>query len=271
MSSEKTLNLVLQKAELSLKFVQRHGYETILYVDEESANFLKHLPYDTVKIIKPSLLKRISPHFWSVGKIYAYSQTRKPFVHIDFDVFLFEDFVKWYNNWPFFSFAKEKWTKTLSKPFAKLIEHCVPEISNVDYLYSYNCSVFGGKDFNSINKAARKTLSVLLNHQREFIEYTEKHFLKVYKAAGVMPWYLALLLEQVIFIHILMHEQNLIEFPTITGTKDSLDDFISDFKKLKMFHLWGDELKTTIQTCFGSETFLKIIEKYFYTNCCKIQ
>lgn len=263
MRSEKEQDIVTKKAKLSLKFAKKHNYQTVLFVDEQSFKLFESLPYDEIKIINSSLTKKISQHYWSFSKLYAYSQMKEPFVHIDFDVFMFSDFLKPYVNWPYFAFDKEKWTKNIGLPAKHLFQKYFPQLEKYEIKYSYNCSVVGGSNYESFNKAAEQTIRFIKKHQETFIKHAEINFVKTYKTEGILPWYLSLLFEQIIFIHLLMNNENLIELPTIIGTKDSIDDVIKDSKKLNMFHLWGDEMKSVVQTTFGTDKFLEIIESHF--------
>lgn len=263
MSSEKEQNAVIQKAKLSLKFAKQHEYQTVLFVDEKSLKLFEGLSYDEIRIIDSLLVADVSQHFWSLGKIYAYSEMKEPFVHIDFDVFMFEDFLKPYISWPYFAFVKEKWTKTLTYPSTEIYKKHLPKQEKYEIKYSYNCGVIGGTNYKAFNAAAQETIVLLKNHQEEFITHAETNFLVKYKTEGLLSWYLALLFEQVIFIHVLMYNENIIELPTIAGTRDTVNDVIKDFKTLNMFHLWGDEMKNIIHTCFGQETFLKMLESNF--------
>jgi hypothetical protein len=261
--------LVVKKATLSLKLIQKHNYQSVLFVDKQSKELFAHLPYDEIKIIPSSLTSRVPSHFWSLGKLYAYSKINEPFAHLDFDVFMFEDFLISYKDWPYYAYCKEKWTKSLAYPSKHLFQIYMPELAKFKELYSYNCCVFGGKNWEVINRAADKTIALILKRKKQYITHAESNFKSVYKTDGILPWYLALLFEQIIFIHFLMEEQNLINFPTIAGTKDSIDDVIRDFKKLKMFHLWGDEMKHVVRTCFGYNTFVEILDAYSSKKCCK--
>lgn len=267
MCTKKQQELVVKKAELSLKFVKQHEYKTVLFVDKKSLKLFQHLPYDEFRIVKSSLTKKISQHYWSLGKLYAYSEMKEPFVHIDFDVFMFEDFLKPYISWPYFAFDKEKWTKNLTSPTVHIFEKYLPQLEKYEIRYSHNCSVLGGTNYKAINQAAQETITLIKKYQKQFITHAETNFVAKYKTEGILPWYLALLFEQIIFIYLLMVNQNLLELPTIAGTKDSIDDSIKDFKKLNMFHLWGDEMKNVIETCFGQMTFLNMLESNFLKKC----
>lgn len=49
------------------------------------------LPYDSVRIVLDDL-NEYDPLFWALGKIYAYSIQKEPFIHVDGDVYIWDKF-----------------------------------------------------------------------------------------------------------------------------------------------------------------------------------
>lgn len=77
---------------LSVETARRHYPDTVLYTDADGARLLVDalaLPFGRVS----TLLDRIAgrdPGWWHLGKLCAYREQRKPFLHIDGDAFLWQ-------------------------------------------------------------------------------------------------------------------------------------------------------------------------------------
>jgi hypothetical protein len=77
---------------LSVETAKPHFSETALYTDDIGAKILIEdlgLKFDHV-YIDLNVLSRYDPEWWAVGKIYTYLLQTEPFVHIDYDVFMWK-------------------------------------------------------------------------------------------------------------------------------------------------------------------------------------
>jgi hypothetical protein len=75
---------------LSVRTAQRHYPDTLLVTDDAGANLLVNrlgLRFGNVSTDLNDLRKE-DPHWWTLGKLYAYRSQRQPFIHLDNDVFL---------------------------------------------------------------------------------------------------------------------------------------------------------------------------------------
>lgn len=75
---------------LSVETARRHGKTTCLITDDLGAKVLiedLNLPFDRVST-DLNKLAYSDPDWWAIGKVYSYSIQKKPFMHIDSDVFL---------------------------------------------------------------------------------------------------------------------------------------------------------------------------------------
>src|SRR5436190_8301115 len=78
---------------LSLGTAQKHYPDTLLVTDDCGAELLigqLELPFRTVSV-ELNELDRDDPHWWTLGKLHAYRSQRQPFIHIDSDVFLWDE------------------------------------------------------------------------------------------------------------------------------------------------------------------------------------
>lgn len=81
---------------LSVETARRHGGTTCLVTDDVGARVLVdglNLPFDCVTMDLNAMACSDSD-WWALGKVYTYSLQRKPFVHIDSDVFLWSPLPK---------------------------------------------------------------------------------------------------------------------------------------------------------------------------------
>lgn len=77
---------------LSVKLGERHFDETALYTDDYGARLLVDglgLEFNELST-GLNILDNYNPEWWALGKILTYSMESKPFVHIDYDVYLWK-------------------------------------------------------------------------------------------------------------------------------------------------------------------------------------
>lgn len=79
---------------LSLETARQNFERTELYTDDEGASLLIDTMGLEFDYVSTSLngLEYINPEFWALGKVYTYKMQQSPFVHIDSDVFIWNDF-----------------------------------------------------------------------------------------------------------------------------------------------------------------------------------
>lgn len=78
---------------LSALLVKSYGYEIDLYCDEKSYELYKNIPYNNIHVVDYSS-DNIKSDFWVWCKIKTQSMINEPYIHIDGDVFLFNDILK---------------------------------------------------------------------------------------------------------------------------------------------------------------------------------
>jgi len=82
----------LYSCTLSFECARRHFDETILYTDDAGAELLidkLKLPFKKV-FTSLNDIDHYDSSWWTVGKLYTYSMQRRPFIHIDNDVYLWK-------------------------------------------------------------------------------------------------------------------------------------------------------------------------------------
>lgn len=120
-------------------------------------------------------IKRIPPEFWAWGKLVAYTEQDKPFVHLDNDVFLWDPLPErildarlcFQSHEPFnekgylyYNMLKYCWDDAPVKP-KKILENEVED-------FAYNCGICGGWDldfFAEWRECSREYIFALENQQ----------------------------------------------------------------------------------------------------------
>lgn len=257
---------VVKLATTSHKFIKKHNFRSLFYIDKKLADKFAHIPYDEVRYFKESDFEGIYNTFWSAGKLIAAAETTEPYFHIDLDVFLFTDQIKKIENEPFMCLHSEPWLVPkfydVNKTF---FEEYFPELADDKRVQSYNYGIFGGQnyklfaevfqeilEFSKTNHAALRKASYDFNRQHKLLR------------GSVVDWDTSVFLEQVISSGLIRHRLNLEEVPTwIPKTIKTIPDIYSLFKTKGVFHIWCDVIKKNMEAAFGFDGFLEMLESYY--------
>jgi hypothetical protein len=231
-----------EMAKLSHDCVKKLGYHTCLYTDKIGYNLLKNVVnYDEIVIFDDILLSKFSRKIWSLGKILAMSLIDSPFIHIDFDVFLFKKFEDNLLGKDFFATYEEPWLTQFTQ-FKKNTSEIYELYSNQNDLNannftSFNFAIVGGQDFKKVNEVCKKIINFAILH-KENIEEIKTSIL----------WTHAVIFEQIMIpnmLSTLFDIQTWTIFPKINTTDFDIEtkNYIMDnFKKYGIIHLHGDKL-----------------------------
>jgi hypothetical protein len=142
-------------AAVSNYFAQQHGYETILYTDVAGNLLLNKIEYDQIILMPEHILNQFPQTGWSLGKLLATSMTNEPFLHLDFDLFLFKPIEEKFLNKEAVFFHDEIWMdETLAN--SSFILKKKPEIlKDINNYRSYNCAIFGGNNYKAFQDSAK--------------------------------------------------------------------------------------------------------------------
>lgn len=127
--------------------------------------------------------KGISSFFWAYGKLIAYCEQTKPFVHIDNDVFLWHPLPDKILNAKLCFQSHEPFEKDGYK-YYNMLRPCFDEASvkpqavvdNPVYDYAYNCGICGGNDlriFKEWKKCSEQYIFARENQQLFFVKYED--------------------------------------------------------------------------------------------------
>lgn len=163
-------------AKISNKLIQKHGYETELYVDKYNYHKFKDISYNNIVILDNKEIEELPSNVWSAGKLLTFSKINEPFFHLDMDLFLIENYLSKFLNSELLFFHEEPWYN-LAKIKNKLevvTNHFIKTNShnfslNPDSLKSINCAIVGGTNFKIINQNSSLIIEYLKKY-KDFIQ-----------------------------------------------------------------------------------------------------
>jgi hypothetical protein len=146
---------------LSSNLLSKLYNELELYTDKKGYELLikkLKLPYSKVHVLLDDL-NRYDSNLWALSKLHVYSLQKKPFLHVDGDVFIWEKFDEnllqskliVQNLERGTDYYKNKWIK-LKEDFVFIPEEILEEESKSENMYAYNFGIFGGSDLEFIEK-----------------------------------------------------------------------------------------------------------------------
>jgi len=179
--------------ELSLRCCLKNHGNIHLITTPKGKEFLNDLPYTSIQLFENEIDVKYS-NFWALSKIFAFQQILakgKPFIHIDYDVFLFK---------PLPEFILK------SGICAQEIEsnniQDVYEINRFDLIcenkyllgsrksdVAYNTGIFGGRDLESINFYIKQVLKIVDDHTNSGL-FEKNHFRSKARLSTILEQYL---------------------------------------------------------------------------------
>ncbi len=148
---------------LSVYTAKKHFDKVKLVTDTEGYKALVDLdlPFDDISLELDNIPENILPEMWAYGKIVAYEMQNEPFVHIDYDAFIFnppsEEFLNAgliVQHKEFFWIINHVYYSNIRKAVKDWGFESEFYYNNV--AYGYNCGVFGGNDLEFIKKYVKE-------------------------------------------------------------------------------------------------------------------
>jgi hypothetical protein len=224
---EKVYNMHKLSAMLALK---NYGNITLI-TTKKGLDLLSGIPYTNIELFEEDVDKTFKDT-WSISKMYAYKQIAKknePFLHIDYDVFLFKRLPDWFekSNICYQHIEESKHISYYYK-FDTFFEFCKNTyLSDKSLRFAYNLGVFGGNDIESINFYLNEAFKLYFD--KENLEsFWLKTGLGLYhgtKTTLLEQWYLACCLKKINVIPTPLFENN--------------DKINIDAVDLGYCHVWG--------------------------------
>lgn len=261
-------------AYISNKLAQKHGYETILFTDDNGVEELKNIKYNKVIKLDYHLLDRFPKTGWSLAKILAMASMNEPFMHVDFDLFLIKNLREHFIHNPIFCLHKEKWLtepqgekdkkgkfikNSIINPYSfefldkvKILLNQTEDnfsIKKYHKLTSYNCAIVGGQNFSLFKKASEYVIKYAIKYKDILENFSEINNMNV-------DWFPAVFLEQVLFMNLIRLNSGLEDIP-IYLKSETTEDLNIEAQEEKIIHIWGSKLKFKNNI----EKFMEVINK----------
>jgi hypothetical protein len=230
-----------------LTALKNYGNITLI-TTKKGKEIFGDLPYTNIELFEKEIpigYRRV----WSLSKLFAYQQICKknePFLHIDYDVFLFKKFSDETLKGGIIcqSIEDKGWIET-SYRLNEFNSQCKNKYLyklHKDVDFAYNVGVFGGSDIQSINFYVDEALKLLFDKENKhwWINYNVDNW-----------WVYAVILEQFYLAVCLKHLN--VEQPTLIFPKDYLIGDEQFSKKIGYTHLMGQKNV--------AETLLKVKNK----------
>lgn len=250
---------------LSALLVKKHGYEIDLYCDINSYKLYRSIPYNNIHIVDYND-DNINPKFWVWSKIKTQSMINEPFIHIDGDVFLFNDVLKGKLDKDNYlavvqslesidTFDKEHFYYTYNYDYIKNLKITNKYDLNKYNLSGYNCGVVGFNDLNLRDKYVELVKEMLIEITKNVDSY---NFEKKYSQ-------LLILVEQAM-LHYILTENNVTPFEIIPRNLH-VRDWNSYSNGIGYCHMWTyskyrddikQKIKNKIRTLFPNYSELII-------------
>lgn len=168
---------------LSVNCAIKHFKEVELITDTKGYEILKklNLPFTNV-VIELDRLENINENLWAIGKLYSYSIQDKPFVHIDYDFYLWDNLDDISNH--------DIICQEIEQDFYLyngILERYLNKVDCLDttigkYLFKYgsnvfalNCGIFGGYNIPMIKKYSETALKIGYEMNNLLITNTDFH------------------------------------------------------------------------------------------------
>lgn len=233
---------IVEMLKLSNFLVQKHGYKTTFYGDQESINIFKDIPFHYVYELKDPRIKEIPKELWSIGKFFAILQTNEPFLHIDNDIFIFKKLDENYLNKNILYFHNEHYFDNIVNAYQN---HFSLQPKNGEFFKntSYNCAIFGGQNIEIIKLICNEIINFILDYKDQInsiLENKDKKFDLDSKnnslfSITALP---AMLVEQIWIFKLLQYYKQ--EFkPLLNGT--TLKELNKDAYIKNICHVQGDK------------------------------
>lgn len=228
----------IEMAKLSNFLIQSHGFETYFYGDQDSLNSFKDVNCNKFYELKDPRIKEIPEQMWSIGKLFAMLEVNEPFIHIDYDIFLFKNFDEDFLKKDIIFYHNEFHLDSLVEEYQRYFE-LKPSNTQSFRARSYNCALFGGQNFKLIHNICNEIIDFIIENKKEINQKLNHK-----DSLNYMPFMPALLLEQVWIFQLLKHYKE--EFTSYLKHTENLFVIGQEAYVKNICHLQGSKSENII-------------------------
>ena len=238
----------------ALTALKNHGNITLI-TTERGKEFLKDIPYTNIELFEEEIPYEYS-RVWAISKLFAYKQIvnkNQPFLHIDYDVFLFKKLPDNIMN-------ADVICQNIEDEYCVNGTYCLPsflENCKNKYLldgslkYAYNVGIFGGNNISAIKYYVDEVMKLLFDQYNKDFWVNENH--------NNNHWFYSVIVEQ-LYLSYCMKKINI--NPTVLFESYPYEP---KSKELGYTHLMG--MKNCRETMEKVKNKLKQIEYEFSITC----
>jgi hypothetical protein len=217
-----------------------------LITTPKGMEYLGDLPYTSIEVFEENINSDYW-RIWAISKLYAYKQIIKkgePFLHIDYDVFLFKKFSnKILGGGTIFQNLEDERCINGSYEYPDFVKKCkYKPLFDKKVMFAYNVGVFGGNDLETLKFCVDNTFDLIFHKDNRKFFTTDS--LKI-------SWAYSVLTEQMYLAMCLKH----------LGVKPTLlfpnGDFDVVSKEIGYTHLMGKKNESGVY-----EKIIKKIQQY---------
>ena len=188
---------MIESLVVSANVVKRHYDEIHFYTDNLGMKwiepYLKYLPFTKIVVCMDDM-NWLDDKYWSLAKMYVYKLQKEPFIHIDNDVFLWDEFPKELFENDFF-FQEIELFNELGRDFylrgLSVFKDALPS-DFIETDGAFNCGVFG-----CLTEKALSLIPIYYKMGLDFVEKTKK-LTTLDKESISSRWLATVIIEQVV-------------------------------------------------------------------------
>jgi hypothetical protein len=215
------------------------------------------LPYSSV-VVKLDELNDNHHDLWAISKLLSYTLQDTPFLHVDGDVYIWEE-MKTLKNKPLvaqnedydFSFYYEVWNDLMNN-FDYIPDYMLDDIKEQKVIRAANAGVFGGTDVTFIKEFAYEAL--------DFLDKNKHCFNKTHLGSSVLIY------EQYLFSCLARKQNKNVSylFDDMDNKYRKVSNFITSPRKLKYAHAVGNAKENKNVGAMMSNCLMVEFPEYYY-------
>jgi hypothetical protein len=201
----------IKLAAISNFFAKKQKFETYIYTESFFVKNFFRMGFDNLEVLLQPELEKIPKTVWSGCKILAMSKQSKPFLHLDFDFFMYsrryESLKEIKNSKMLFYHYDEADIEAMKKAVKFLFDNTDESLS-IDIeslsLYPKNFSMFGTYFYSQVEtlQRAAKEMLIYLQTHKEFYESSE--LIEYMKHLGFNTNFIIPVIVEQVFLPVLM-------------------------------------------------------------------